>query len=127
MKNALLMVVVGIVLSGCSSTANLGLITKSSAKPSDIIEKQHLVREIGPAKGQVCRGFFAGLIPFGNSNLPKAVDKALIETGGDALVNVSVTTSLYGFMPIAYNVISFTCTTVEGVAIRIEEPSPLDL
>lgn len=124
MKNALLALVGILILSGCSSTANLGLITRSTAKPSDIIEKQHLVKEVGPVKGQACRWFFVGLIPFGNSTLPKAVDKALAKNGGDALINVSVTTSLYGFMPIVYNVVSFTCTTVEGVAIKIEDPAP---
>jgi hypothetical protein len=32
---------------------------------------------------------------------------------------VSVETSLYGFIPI-YNVYSFTCTTVKGIAIKFE-------
>jgi hypothetical protein len=47
----------------------------------------------------------------------KAVDEALAKSGGDALINVSVTTSLYGFIPL-YNIFSFTCTTVRGVAIK---------
>ena len=47
----------------------------------------------------------------------KAIDDALGKSGGDALVNVSVTSSLYGFIPL-YNVFSYTCTTVQGIAIK---------
>jgi bacteriorhodopsin len=47
------------------------------------------------------------------------VDLALGQKGGDALLNVSIETSLYGFIPI-YNVYSFTCTTVKGIAIRFQ-------
>jgi bacteriorhodopsin len=47
------------------------------------------------------------------------VDDALVQRGGDALLNVSVETSLYGFIPI-YNVYSFTCTTVRGIAVKFE-------
>jgi hypothetical protein len=43
----------------------------------------------------------------------------LASSGGDALVNVSTATSLYGFVPV-YNVFSFTCTTVKGTAIKFE-------
>ena len=50
--------------------------------------------------------------------LGEAMKIALADTGGDAILNASVTTSLYGFIPI-YNVLSFTCTTVQGIAIRI--------
>ncbi len=46
------------------------------------------------------------------------MEKALTLSGGDALLNVSVTTSLYGFAPL-YNVISLTCTTASGVAVEI--------
>lgn len=57
------------------------------------------------------------MIPFGNGSFSKAVDDALASRGGDALINVTVTTSLYGFIPI-YNVYSFTCTTVSGIAVK---------
>jgi hypothetical protein len=40
---------------------------------------------------------------WGKSDFGTAVDKALVERGGDALLNVTVETSLYGFIPI-YNV-----------------------
>jgi hypothetical protein len=45
------------------------------------------------------------------------VEKALDEKGGDALINVTVSTSLYGFVLI-YNIYSFTCTTVNGIAVK---------
>lgn len=51
--------------------------------------------------------------------MAKAVDKALEATGGDALLNVSAESSLYGFIPI-YNVYTFTCTTVRGTAIKFK-------
>jgi hypothetical protein len=47
------------------------------------------------------------------------MEKALSISGGDAILNASVTTSLYGIAPF-YNVISLTCTTVSGVAVEIE-------
>jgi len=39
------------------------------------------------------------------------------------LLNVSVSSSLYGFIPI-YNVFSYTCTNVKGIAIKFEEKKP---
>ena len=47
------------------------------------------------------------------------MEKALAASGGDAIINASVETSLYGFLPI-YNVFTFTCTTVKGVAIKFQ-------
>lgn len=60
-----------------------------------------------------------GLIPWGDANYSRAVENALAEKGGDALINVSVESGLYGFVPI-YNVFSFTCTTVKGTAIKFQ-------
>ena len=73
--------------------------------------------EIGPAEGSACRHFVVAVIPFGNSTFSTAVEDALAQKGGDALLNVTVTSSLYGFVPI-YNVYSFTCTSVQGVAVK---------
>jgi hypothetical protein len=50
------------------------------------------------------------------------VDEALRTSNADALLNASVSSSLYGFVPY-YNVFAFTCTTVEGTAIRFELPT----
>ena len=69
------------------------------------------------ARGEACRYFLLGVARWGDSTATRAFEKALEPSGGEALINVTVSTSLYGFIPI-YNVFSFTCTTVEGVAIR---------
>jgi len=56
------------------------------------------------------------VIPWGNGTLSAAVDDALEKVKGDALINVTVSNSLYGFLPI-YNIFAFTCTDVKGIAI----------
>lgn len=98
---------------------SLGLIAKSSVDPVAFLKTGHSVKDLGPAEGQACRFFILAVIPWGNSDIQAAVDKALAKTGGDALVNVSTSTSLYGFVPI-YNVLSFTCTTVKGTAVKFD-------
>jgi hypothetical protein len=98
---------------------SLGVITKGSADPIAMFKTAHHVQDMGPAQATVCRYFALAVIPWGNSDLQTAVDKALEGTGGNALVNVSTSTSLYGFVPI-YNVFSFTCTTVQGTAIKLD-------
>lgn len=108
----------GLLLAGCTSVGSLGLITKSDVDPVAMV-KHGTLRNLGPAEGQACRYFALAVIPWGNSDIQKAVDQALAPSGGDALVNVSTATSLYGFVPI-YNVFSFTCTTVKGTAIKFE-------
>ena len=57
------------------------------------------------------------VVPFGDSVVSTAVDEALKGVGGDALLNVSVSSSLFGFIPY-YNVYAFSCTSVSGTAIR---------
>jgi hypothetical protein len=106
--------------TGCTSVGNLGIVTKPLANNSEVLRSGTQFEELGPAEATVCRHFILAVIPFGNSALPKAVEKALAEKGGDALINVTVSTSLYGFIPI-YNVYSFTCTTVNGVAVKFAE------
>lgn len=109
-------------LAGCSSTGNLGIVTKSMANPTQLLESPTEYKELGPAEGKACRGFVLGMIPYGNSAFTEAVDNALEKSGGNALINVSTTTSLYGFIPI-YNVFGTTCTTVNGVAIALNPTS----
>jgi hypothetical protein len=75
--------------------------------------------ELGPVEGQTCRHFILAIIPFGDGDLAHAVEEALAPKGGDAILNADVETSLYGFIPI-YNVYSFTCTTVKGIAIKFD-------
>ncbi|WP_342349948.1 hypothetical protein [uncultured Nitrospira sp.] len=107
------------MLAGCSTTGTLGIVTKSSADPASLLKNSQGFEELGPAEGQACRHFILAIIPFGQSDMAKAVDKALEATGGDALLNVSAESSLYGFIPI-YNVYTFTCTTVKGTAIKFK-------
>ena len=106
-----------VLASGCSSTGTLGIVTKSSANPAVLLQSAQGFEELGMTEGRGCRHFVLAIIPFGNSNLEEAVNKALEKTGGDALINVSTTSSLYGFIPL-YNVYSYTCTTVRGIAIQ---------
>jgi hypothetical protein len=106
-------------LTSCTSVGSLGVITKSSADPVSVLGKSHSYKELGPAEGQACRYFALAVIPWGNSDIQTAVDRALQPTEGDALVNVTTSTSLYGFVPI-YNVFSFTCTTVKGTSVKLE-------
>ena len=122
-KTSLLLALI-VLFTGCSSTRNLGMILKNNtAEPGSVITSSQPYKEIGNARGRACRYFLLGVIPFGDSTVTKAIDKALKDNGGNALINVSVTTSLYGFLPVGivpYNVFSFTCTSVEGIAIAFE-------
>jgi hypothetical protein len=106
-------------LAGCVSVGSLGVITKSSVDPASVLKTGHSVKELGPAEGEACRYFLIAVIPWGNSDVQTAVDKALAPSGGDALVNVTTSSSLYGFVPV-YNVLSFTCTSVKGTAVKLE-------
>jgi hypothetical protein len=118
MKKTIISLVEILFIAGCSSTGNLGMVTKNQANPSTLLTSPHSFKEIGPVKGQACRFFLLGVAPWGDSTVSQAIDNAL-ENGGDALMNVSVTSSLYGFVPI-YNIFCYTCTNVEGVAIKFE-------
>ena len=109
-----------IILAACSSFGTLGIVTKSSTDPAAILKSGRNYKDIGPVEGQACRHFILAIIPFGDSAFSTAVDKALSASGGDALINVSVQSSLYGFIP-WWNIYSFTCTTVRGIAVKFEE------
>ncbi len=104
--------------SGCSSTTSHGLLTGPLADPASVIHRAHDYEDLGAVEARACRFVLLSLVPIGGSALGQAMKKALGDTGGDAILNASVTTSLYSFVPI-YNVLAFTCTTVQGVAIRI--------
>ena len=110
---------IAIFLGGCSSSGTLGLVTKSTADPASLLRSGRAFKELGPVQAEACRHFVLAIIPWGRSDFGTAVDKALIERGGDALLNVTVESSLYGFIPI-YNVYSYTCTKVQGIAIKFE-------
>lgn len=114
-------VMLGLLMAGCSSSGNLGLASKSMADPGSLVTSGGAYKEIGPAKGQACRFILVGIIPWGDSTATTAINDALAKSGGDALLNVSVTSNLYSLIPI-YNVLCWTCTNVEGVSIKYEAP-----
>jgi hypothetical protein len=116
MKKTTVLLVTILFMISCSSTGNLGMVTKSQVNPSSLLSSSKSFKEIGLVKGQACRFFLLGVAPWGDSTFSQAIDNAL-ENGGDALINISVTSSLYGFVPI-YNIFCYTCTDVEGIAIK---------
>ena len=120
-KKLSLLVVMLTALAACSSVSQVGLMVAPTADPASIIKETRSFTSLGPAEATACRFFVLAIIPFGNSTAGRAMQKALSESGGDAIINAIVTTSLYGFVPI-YNVLSFTCTTVRGVAIKFDRP-----
>ena len=108
-----------LVLMSCTSVGHLGLVTRPMADPASILRSGKDFQELGPVEGHACRHFILAVIPFGDATFSTAVNNALRERGGDALVNVTVSNSLYGFIPI-YNLYAFTCTTVKGVAVKFK-------
>ena len=118
MKKLIFSILVILFSLNCSSTRNLGIVTKNQLKPGSLLTSAQDYDEIGIVRGMACRHFFLGVLPVGDSTVTKAIDSAL-ESGGDALINVSVTNSLYGFVPI-YNIFCYTCSEVEGIAIEFE-------
>jgi len=110
------------LLSGCTSVGTLGLVMKSTGDPGALLRNAQQYKELGYVEGDACRYFLGGTIPWGDATLSKAVDNALASVEGDGMLNVTVTNSLYGFMPLAlYNVIGWTCTDVKGIAIKLQK------
>lgn len=107
------------MLTGCTSVGSLGMIARSDTDLDSVLKPGVTHEKLRPVEGTACRHFIVGALPIGNSDVSEAVDKALAGTSGNALVNVTTATSLYGFIPI-YNVYSFTCTTVRGTAIKVQ-------
>lgn len=120
MKKLLLLLAGVLLMAGCSSVGNLGMVTKNMDNPGALLKSAKSYKELGPVDGEACRFFILAAIPFGDSTFSSAVDEALTKSGGDALLNVTVSSSLYGFIPI-YNVFSYTCTNVKGIAIKFNQ------
>jgi hypothetical protein len=116
----LMVVLLAVALFGCTSVGTLGVVTKSSGDPGAVLKGEQSYKELGPVEGEACRYFLLGMVPWGDATFSKAVDNALAKTGGDALINVTVSNSLYGFVPI-YNIFSYACTEVKGIAIKLEK------
>ncbi len=119
MPKALVAMALTLVLLGCSSVSQVGIMTGAQGDPGALLKQARSYTEVGPTEGRACRYFLLGIIPWGDSTPGAAMAKALATSGGDAIINASVETSLYGFLPV-YNVFSFTCTTVKGVAIKFD-------
>ena len=109
-----------LITSGCTSVGSLGIVTKSSGDPGSLLRNGQTYKELGRTEAETCRFFVLAILPYGDSSFATAVDEALAKSGGDALINVTVTSSLYGFVPI-YNILSVTCTSVNGIAIKFEK------
>jgi hypothetical protein len=88
--------------------------------PGALLRNSQSYKELGLVEGEACRFFFLAILPWGDSSFSTAVDQALGTVGGDALMNVSVSSSLYGFIPI-YNIFTYTCTNIRGIAIKFEK------
>lgn len=113
-------VLMGLGLAGCTSVGQVGMMTRPGADVGAIVREARPYTDLGAVEGEACRYFALGIIPWGDSSASTAMTKALEKVGGDALINVSVETSLYGFVPI-YNLFAHTCTTVRGIAIKLDE------
>ena len=111
--------VAGLAIAGCTSVGQVGMMTPPTADVGAIISEARAFTEIGPVEGEACRYFALGVVPWGNSTSTTAMENALAGTGGDAIINASVETSLYGFIPI-YNLFAYTCSTVRGIAIKLD-------
>jgi hypothetical protein len=114
-----LFLLMALLLTGCTSVGTLGIVTKSTGDPAAILRNGQPYKELGPAQGEACRYFLLAIVPWGDATLSTAVDNALAKVGGDALINVTVSNSMYGFIPI-YNVFTYTCTDVQGIAIKLQ-------
>ena len=110
---------VGLSASACVSTGQIGIITRSDANPAELITEARPYRSLGPVRARACRYFALAIVPWGDNAMSTAVDEALDKSGGDALLNVTVSSSLFGFIPY-YNIFSYTCTSLNGTAIRFE-------
>jgi hypothetical protein len=117
MRKEIILMLTAVLLTGCTSVGTLGIVTKSTGDPGAMLRNAQPYKELGPVQGEACRFFLLGVLPWGNATLSAAVDDALSKVEGDALINVTVSNSLYGFVPI-YNVFAYTCTDVKGIAIK---------
>jgi len=124
--------------SGCSSQGRVGILSRGFSLEADagaLLQHGRSFDDLGAVQGEACRHLILLAIPWGGGSfgwgtatVSYALEEALKVKGGDALLNVRVTTSLYNFL-----VYAFTCTSLEGTAIRFHsrqselQPSLTDL
>jgi len=120
MKRAILILTALVLSFGCTSVGTLGIVTKSTGDPGAVLRNGQSYKELGAVEGKACRFFALAVVPWGDATLSTAVDDALAKVNGEALINVTVSNSLYGFVPI-YNIFAFTCTEVKGIAISFDK------
>ena len=112
-----------LLLSGCTSTGNLGILSNSETEADLGPHDPHTFHRVGTEiTGKACRHFILGVLPIGSSDIESALKNALSqhpELKADGMVHISVQSTLYGFFPI-YNVYTVTCTTIRGVPIRFD-------
>ena len=113
-------IVIATLISGCTTTGRIGVLSKSGVGLENMSGAH---QELGPAKGKACRRMLLGIIPVGNASVAKAMERALANSGADALVNVTVKTSLKNWIP-TYNLTVTACTTVEGTAVLFTGGAP---
>ena len=106
-----------VAATGCVSTGQMGIMSRSGADVVHLITEATPYEEIGEATARVCRHFLLNAVPYGNSDMSTAVDQALSRVNGDALLNATVSNSLFGFIPL-YGLYTFSCSAVRGTAIR---------
>ncbi|MHB1756836.1 MAG: hypothetical protein ACYCT9_04900 [Leptospirillum sp.] len=112
-----------VLLSACTSTGNLGLLTNSETEADLGPHDSHRFHRVGTEiSGTACRHFILGIIPWGDSDVETALRHALQahpSLNADGLVHVTTETSLYGFFPL-YDIYTLTCTTVKGTPVRFD-------
>jgi hypothetical protein len=107
------------MLAACTASGNFGILTRSAEDPAQLMKSGRPFQELGEAEGEACKKYFLGMIPWGSFSLSKALDRALNDKKADALLNVTVESSLY-FSPPPYFLFTEACNTVKGTAIRFQ-------
>jgi len=116
----IVVLLMALLLFGCSSTGTLGIVARSTGDPGALLRNGKSFKELGAVSGSSSRFFLLAIVPWGDGTFSTAVNDALAKKGGDALINVTVTNSMYGFIPI-YNIFCYSTTEVYGIAVRFED------
>src|SRR5688500_10941324 len=95
-------------LSGCTSVGHLAMVAKSRADMDKLVANGSSHKIVGIVNGVACRQFLFALLPLGDAGIQQATDNALKKVDGDALLDVTITTSLYTYIPV-FNIYSHTC------------------